>query len=135
MFSTFVLEESSLHDKAEKEFITVGWGKKETQFHGSVGKDGRRNETIGVANVDELEKTISCCWRGDGEYFAVNHVGANGRMFKVYNKDGSLQYSSEIFANLEVKLGRNEEVLELCTSWHRVSIAQNILKQKRNKSI
>lgn len=25
----------------EKEFITVGWGKKETQFHGSEGKKAR----------------------------------------------------------------------------------------------
>lgn len=102
MFSTYdVLMESSLHDKAEKEFITVGWGKKETQFHGSVGKDGRKKADIDVANIDELDKTISCCWRGDGEYFAVNHVGANGRMFKVYNKEGFLQYTSELCANLQ----------------------------------
>lgn len=25
----------------EKQFITVGWGKKETQFHGSEGKQAR----------------------------------------------------------------------------------------------
>lgn len=105
MFSTFdVLVESSLHDTAEKEFITVGWGKKETQFHGSVGKDGRRKEAIDIAHVDELDKKISCCWRGDGEYFAVNHVGVNGRMFKVYNKEGSLQYTSELCASLEVPI-------------------------------
>lgn len=28
-------------DFGEKEFITVGWGKKETQFHGSAGKHAR----------------------------------------------------------------------------------------------
>lgn len=105
MFSTFdVLVESSLHETAAKEFITVGWGKKETQFHGSVGKDGRRKATIDLPNVEELDKSISCCWRGDGEYFAVNHVGANGRMFKVYNKEGSLQYTSEVCEKLEVPI-------------------------------
>lgn len=106
MFATTfdVLAESSLNAKSEKEFITVGWGKKETQFHGSVGKDGRRKEAITVADINKLDKTISCCWRGDGEYFAVNHVGAIGRMFKVYNKDGSLQYTSEQCSNLEVPI-------------------------------
>lgn len=105
MFSTFdVLIESSLHDKSAKEFITVGWGKKETQFHGSVGKDGRRKQDVEILNVDKLDKTITCCWRGDGEFFAVNHVGANGRMFKVYNKEGSLEYTSEVCASLQVPI-------------------------------
>lgn len=105
MFSTFdVLVESSLHDTAAKEFITVGWGKKETQFHGSVGKDARKKKEIELENIEKLDKTISCCWRGDGEYFAVNHVGANGRMFKVYNKEGSLEYTSEVCAKLEVPI-------------------------------
>ena len=105
MFSTFdVLVESSLHDTAAKEFITVGWGKKETQFHGSVGKDARKKTEIELENIEKLDKTISCCWRGDGEYFVVNHVGANGRMFKVYNKEGSLQYTSEACAKLEVPI-------------------------------
>ena len=30
--------EVSIFIYATAEFITVGWGKKETQFHGSVGK-------------------------------------------------------------------------------------------------
>lgn len=115
MFSTYdVLVESALHDKAAKEFITVGWGKKETQFHGSVGKDGRKKEDVKIDNVDELDKTVSCCWRGDGEYFAVNHVGANGRMFKVFDKEGNLQYTSEVCANLQVPMTWKPSGLWIC---------------------
>lgn len=29
----------------EKQFITVGWGKKETQFHGSEGKQAAKIKT------------------------------------------------------------------------------------------
>jgi len=105
MFSTFdVLIECSLDEKAEKEFMTVGWGKKETQFHGSVGKDNRKKAEIEIKNIEELNKTITCCWRGDGEYFAVNFVGSNGRMFKVFNKEGSMQYVSELCENLQVPI-------------------------------
>lgn len=105
MFSTFdVLVESSLHDKAEKEFMTVGWGAKETQFHGSVGKNARKKQDIEVRNTDDLDQTITCCWRNDGEYFAVNFVGSSGRMFKVFNKEGVMQYVSEVCANLQVPI-------------------------------
>ncbi|KAG5673316.1 hypothetical protein PVAND_003376 [Polypedilum vanderplanki] len=105
MFSTFdVLVEVSLNAKAEKEFITVGWGKKETQFHGSVGKNARKKEEIEVQNIEQLDKTITCCWRGDGDYFAVNFVGSNGRMFKVFDKEGVMQYVSELCANLQVPI-------------------------------
>lgn len=105
MFSNYdVLIESSIHDKAAKEFLTVGWGKKETQFHGSVGKEARKKDEIEVQDIENLDKTITCCWRGDGEFFAVNFVGENGRMFKVYDKEGVLQYVSESCANLQVPM-------------------------------
>lgn len=32
-------------DFGNKQFITVGWGKKETQFHGSVGKQAAKVNT------------------------------------------------------------------------------------------
>lgn len=37
------IKESNLlcDEFGEKQFITVGWGKKETQFHGSEGKQAR----------------------------------------------------------------------------------------------
>jgi hypothetical protein len=61
--------------------------------------------------MDQLEKMAerkqklklnTCCWRGNGEYFAVNFAGSNGRMFKVFNREGWMQYLFELFANLQV---------------------------------
>lgn len=34
----------------EKQFITVGWGKKETQFHGSEGKHARTKTDVVAGN-------------------------------------------------------------------------------------
>lgn len=35
----------------DKQFITVGWGKKETQFHGSEGKQARAKSEISAGKV------------------------------------------------------------------------------------
>ena len=99
MFSTFdPLIEVPLHDLSfgDQEFITVGWGKKETQFHGSAGKAAaqKKEESLELS-VDELNKDIHISWRGDGEFFAVSFVGVNGRMFKVFDKEGNVQFTSE----------------------------------------
>ena len=55
-------------------FVNVGWGKKETQFHGSLGKSAAKTETPKVENSisedDDLLPRIS--WRGDGSYFVVS---------------------------------------------------------------
>lgn len=85
------------------EFINVGWGKKETQFHGTEGKDAARKTTdVGVSlDVDQIDKSISIVWRGDCQYFAVSFVGENGRMFKVFDKEGALQFTSEKCSGLE----------------------------------
>jgi elongator complex protein 1 len=36
-------------DFGDKQFITVGWGKKETQFHGSEGKEAAKVKNIVTA--------------------------------------------------------------------------------------
>lgn len=85
------------------EFVTVGWGKKETQFHGTEGKEAAKKTTdVGVSlDIEEIDKSISIVWRGDCEYFAVSFVGGNGRMFKVFDKEGALQFTSERCSGLE----------------------------------
>lgn len=97
--------EHSLDDTAfgDQEFITVGWGKKETQFHGTEGNQAAKQKLdMGIeVNANECDRKISIVWRGDGEYFAVSFVGANGRMFKVYDKEGRLQFTSEKLNGLE----------------------------------
>lgn len=99
------LSESRLDDEefGDEQFINVGWGKKETQFHGTEGKAAAKKqaETVAVDDVNALDQRVSIVWRGDDEYFAVSFVGHNGRMFKVFDKEGRLKYTSEKCLGLE----------------------------------
>ncbi|XP_055902907.1 elongator complex protein 1 [Eupeodes corollae] len=81
----------------ENEFITVGWGKKETQFHGSEGKTAAKQKTeFNVPdNIKELPQQVDITWREDGQLFSVTFVGPQGRMFKVFDKEGALKFTSE----------------------------------------
>lgn len=98
----------------DQEFMTVGWGKKETQFHGSEGKAAATrkidSDASAVAarvaeNIDNVvnitNKNITIAWRGDCELFAVSFYnskiggGVGERLFKVYNKEGNLQFTCE----------------------------------------
>lgn len=61
------LTEHALDDEtseAEGEFVNVGWGKKETQFHGSEGKQAAKNklEEGSKVNADELPKVKFICF-------------------------------------------------------------------------
>lgn len=100
-----VIAESSLDDSAfgDQEFMTVGWGKKETQFHGSEGKQAAviKQEIPVIENFEEMDSSVLISWRGDGELFAVSFLGSYGRMFKVFNKEGELQFTSEKCSGLE----------------------------------
>ncbi|KAG6814838.1 hypothetical protein H0H93_012058, partial [Arthromyces matolae] len=76
MTSTFdVLTESPIHasEFGEDAPINVGWGSKQTQFHGSLGKAAAQAPTqtlIGSSQDDDLAPRIS--WRGDGTLFVVS---------------------------------------------------------------
>ncbi|XP_039257546.2 elongator complex protein 1-like [Styela clava] len=91
----------------EGQFITVGWGKKETQFHGSEGKGAavKKNESIEPALLWD-DRKIRIVWRGDGQYFAVGMIDpVNGnRKFRVWNRECVLQYTSEYIGGLESAL-------------------------------
>jgi len=101
--------EVDLHQSnfGEKQFITVGWGRKETQFHGSEGKAAARALPQSIEQVsilDEGEPRIS--WRGDGSLFAVSTVTpkSNSRQIRIFSRDAVLQYTSEHAAGLEEAL-------------------------------
>lgn len=97
------LLDDSFGDEA---FINVGWGKKETQFHGTEGKQAahKKPDEIQVDDVTALDQRISIVWRGDDEYFAISFVGPAGRMFKVFDKEGKLKYTSEKLTGLEAPI-------------------------------
>ncbi|KAL8606732.1 hypothetical protein ACOMHN_018766 [Nucella lapillus] len=85
-------------DFGEGEFMTVGWGKKETQFHGSEGKQAARKQKEDVQGVicwdDRLPRIR---WRGDGQYFAVSCINpaSRARYIRVWSREGALQSTSE----------------------------------------
>lgn len=106
MVSDFqVISEVDLHseDFGEKQFVTVGWGRKETQFHGSAGKAAAKAkpERLNANELDDGRPRIT--WRGDGALFAVSflHTLTKIRQFKVFDRKGTLCYTSEPTNGLE----------------------------------
>nr|XP_046262675.1 elongator complex protein 1 [Scatophagus argus]XP_046262676.1 elongator complex protein 1 [Scatophagus argus] len=94
-------------DFGEGKFITVGWGKKETQFHGSEGKQAAQRkiqEVQPAAAWDDHRPRVT--WRGDGQLFAVSAVcpQTGARKVRVWNREGVLQATSEPINGLEQAL-------------------------------
>ncbi|TGJ85371.1 hypothetical protein E0Z10_g3399 [Xylaria hypoxylon] len=85
--------------KASKH-VSVGWGKKETQFQGR-GAKALRDPTIpekidqGILSPTD-DGTTSISWRGDGAYVAISAVEDGiRRVIRVYSRDGVLDSASE----------------------------------------
>ncbi|KAK0495026.1 pol II transcription elongation factor [Armillaria luteobubalina] len=111
MTSTFdVLSETSLHpsDFGEDAPINVGWGSKQTQFHGSAGKSAAQaptNVILGISLDDDMLPRIS--WRGDGAFFCVSSLSSGEtrhRVLRVYDRQAVLETTSEPVAGLEHSL-------------------------------
>lgn len=86
--------------------VSVGWGKKETQFQGRGAKalkDPTMPEKVdaGVLSPhDDGEVTIT--WRGDGAYVAVSSIeGEARRLIRVYSREGVLDSVTEPVDGLE----------------------------------
>ncbi|KAI1325872.1 elongator complex protein [Xylariaceae sp. FL0255] len=94
--------------KASKH-VSVGWGKKETQFQGR-GAKALRDPTIpekvdqgDISPLDNGASTIS--WRGDGAYFAINSIEKGiRRVIRIYSRDGVLDSVSEPVNHMESAL-------------------------------
>uniref|UniRef100_A0A8D0GW18 Elongator complex protein 1 n=1 Tax=Sphenodon punctatus TaxID=8508 RepID=A0A8D0GW18_SPHPU len=97
------ITESQIHqdDFGERKFVTVGWGKKETQFHGSEGKQAASQP---ASPWDDRRPRVT--WRGDGQYFAVSAVCPETGALKVrvWNRELVLQSTSEHVSGLEQAL-------------------------------
>ena len=89
--------------------INVGWGSKQTQFHGSLGKTAAQatpKGVIGMSPDDDALPRIS--WRGDGTFFVVSVLSLDGpeadlrrRTLRMYDRRGVLQSTAEDVAGLE----------------------------------
>ena len=89
--------------------VSVGWGKKETQFKGRGVAKTLRDPTMpehvdegAISSLDEGKVNLS--WRGDGQYFATNSVPdgePRRRTIRVYSREGVLESVSEPVNGLE----------------------------------
>jgi elongator complex protein 1 len=86
--------------------VSVGWGKKETQFKGK-GAKALRDPTIpekvdeGILSPNDDGRT-NISWRGDGAFVAVSTIEeGRKRLIRVYSREGVLESVSEPVDGLE----------------------------------
>ncbi|MEE6508366.1 hypothetical protein FKM82_020719, partial [Ascaphus truei] len=102
------ITETPIHqdDFGEGKFITVGWGKKETQFHGSEGKAARLKSAASqpASLWDDHRPRVT--WQGDGQLFAVTTICLEtvARKVRVWNRELALQSTSAPVEGLEQAL-------------------------------
>ncbi|KAL9590796.1 MAG: hypothetical protein Q9203_000434 [Teloschistes exilis] len=101
-YGDLVNTELTAQDLEVSDHVSVGWGKKETQFKGKKARalrDPTLPDTVDdgrLADSNELhETTIS--WRGDGAYVAVNAIEASmqRRVIRIYSREGVLDSVTE----------------------------------------
>ncbi|XP_045636681.1 elongator complex protein 1 isoform X2 [Ursus americanus] len=96
--------EQQIHqdDFGEGKFITVGWGRKETQFHGSEGRQAAFQVQMYQSALPWDDHRPQVTWRGDGQFFAVSVVcpETGARKVRVWNREFALQSTSEPVAGL-----------------------------------
>ncbi|XP_064032731.1 elongator complex protein 1 [Pogoniulus pusillus] len=103
------ITEKQIHQDefGEGKFVALGWGKKETQFHGSEGKEAahRKQTEVSCASAwDDGRPRMT--WRGDGQFVAVSAVcpETGARKVRVWNRELVLQSTSEPISGLEQAL-------------------------------
>ncbi|XP_014637538.1 PREDICTED: elongator complex protein 1 isoform X1 [Ceratotherium simum simum] len=89
-------------DFGESKFISVGWGRKETQFHGSEGRQAAFQVQMHESALPWDDHRPQVTWRGDGQFFAVSVVcpETGARKVRVWNREFALQSTSEPVAGL-----------------------------------
>lgn len=99
----------SADDLKASKHVSVGWGKKETQFQGKRAKamqDPTMPETVdeGLPSPYEDGK-VTVSWRGDGQYFAINSVVRDHRrVIRIFSREAVLDSASEPVDGLESAL-------------------------------
>lgn len=86
--------------------VSVGWGKKETQFKGKGAKalrDPTMPERVDEGVLSPYDRGhVEISWRGDGAYVAVSTIEAGSRrIIRVYSREGVLDSVSEPVDGLE----------------------------------
>ena len=88
--------------------ISVGWGKKETQFHGKGTRalhDPTIPETVDEGKLSEYDDNkCTVAWRGDGAFLAINSIVEHRRVVRVFTRDAVLDSVSEPVDGMESAL-------------------------------
>lgn len=102
----------TVEDLKASRHVSVGWGKKETQFQGR-GAKAMRDPTIpekvdsGILSPND-DGAINISWRGDGAFVAINAIqeseDSKRRVIRVYSREGELDSASEPVDGLESTL-------------------------------
>ncbi|XP_065059792.1 putative elongator complex protein 1 [Rhopilema esculentum] len=89
----------------EAQLITVGWGSKKTQFHGTEGKPTAMDLKPKVPDpaLPWDDKKVRISWCDDGQYFAVSSVDpiTGSRKVRVRSREGALHSTNEVVPGLE----------------------------------
>ncbi|KAI1045270.1 hypothetical protein LB505_005029 [Fusarium chuoi] len=94
----------TVEDLNASKHVSVGWGKKETQFQGR-GAKAMRDPTI-PEKVDEglpsphEDSATTISWRGDGAYVAINSVQEGSRRFTREKESWTVQVSQLIVSRV-----------------------------------
>ncbi|ORZ11311.1 IKI3 family-domain-containing protein [Lobosporangium transversale] len=94
-----------VEEAGEEVSVNVGWGRKETQFHGTEGKQAAQRKvdilTFTYSPDDDGQHRLS--WRGDGTFFCCSSKDKRHgrRVIRVYNREAILQSTSESVDMLE----------------------------------
>eukprot|EP01135_Chromosphaera_perkinsii_P003469 Nk52_evm7s244 gene=Nk52_evmTU7s244 len=128
----------------ENKPVTAGWGKKETQFHGSAGKYSSQMEKMKqqgtqIGLTDKLRERVDngrveVSWRGDGEVFVTSSVdpSRNGeRVLRVWSRECVLQSTSEVLEGIEQYLSWRPSGNLIATS-QRLPHKHNIVFFEKN---
>lgn len=105
-----VVREEALEGGVEGEGrqVSLGWGRKETQFHGSEGKAAREVGEEAGRLVAGDDRRVRVSWRGDGQMVAVSYVagevGEERREVRVFTREGALYSTSQAVPGLEQSL-------------------------------
>jgi elongator complex protein 1 len=121
--------------KASK-YVSVGWGKKETQFQGKRAKALRDPTVPEIVEKGELspydKNGTRISWRGDGAFLAVNRlVASNRRAIRVFTREGNIDSASEPVDGLESALSWRPAG-NLITGIQRIGNHLNVIFFERN---
>ena len=81
-------------DLKTSKHVSVGWGKKETQFQGKRAKalrDPTMPESVDEGKLSPFDSgTTTVSWRGDGALVAINNIVSGRRAIRVFTRDAVL---------------------------------------------